>query len=266
MPAYLGNLGSLFAVECEAAAVEATSGYTFESSLEGTRKAQFRHRRPRGWEIEMGLSSSTETANVRALDAGEFGIGPFVWCTEEAQATNMLTPEQSTCDPSTLYTSGVTVGGPLDLGADGIAGRKFVNATPGNAFYFDDQKIPVRPSQPVTASAYLVGAGAGIRIAWYDAAGTFLTSTTGAGAGVAGSAKRVSHTATPPAAAASALVVAVNASEGARPALTWTSSLAAWAPGGGCPKAVVSKLENAPAVLGETQSYGQVKFTVTEVG
>ncbi|WP_115790043.1 hypothetical protein [Arthrobacter silvisoli] len=266
MPAYLGNFGALIAIECETATVEAATGYTFETSLEGRRRAQSRRRRPRSWELDMGLSSSTETANVRALDAGEFGIGPFVWCTEEAQVTNMLTPEQSTCDPSTIFTSGVTGTGPLDLGADGKAGRTFTNPVPATPFYFGSTKVAVLPGVQVTASAYLVGAGAQIRIGFYDAAGTLISTTTGTGTGIAGVATRVKHSAVPPSNAASALVLAVNATIGARPALTWTTAIAAWAPGGGCPKAVVSKLENSARLLGNTQSYGQVKFTVTEVG
>lgn len=267
MPAYLGNLGALFAVECEAATDEAESRYTFEVSLEGKRRGQYRASRPRTWEVDMGLSSSEETANLRALDAGEYGPGPFAWISEEAQATNALIPEVSTCGPAAAAAASVSVAGPLALAGGGVSGRSLLNSNTSVAMNFGSVKTPVLPGQPVTGSAWVVGSGSKVALLWYDAAGALIPgSPTSAASGIGGSSTRLSVTATPPAGAASCILSATSASNAARPALTWSAAPAAWAPGSGCPKAVVSKLANTPVVLGTTTSHTQVQFTITEVG
>jgi hypothetical protein len=186
-----------------------------------------------------------------------------------APVINLLTPDQSTCDPGTIFDSGIIAAGPLSLGGGDWAGRSFANQTPSEAFYFGGQGAPVIPGVPVTASAYLVGAGAQIRIAWEDSAGSFISSTTGPAQGVAGSAKRVWHTATPPVAAAAATVVADGASQAARPALTWTSELLEWGPGEGCPKAIVDELGRTARSASSTVDGwrgSDITFRIREVG
>lgn len=267
MPAYLGKAGALFPVECEAATVEAETTYSFEVTLEGKRKGQHRKGRPRAWTVDMGLSTSEETADIRALDAGEFGPGPFLWISEEAQATNALLPEIATCGPSAAVGSTVTVSGPLALPGAGAAGRSLFNSEPAQPLDFGSVKSPVIPGQQVTASAWLVGTGAKLTIRWYDAGGTLLTGTpTSAGTGVGTGATRLFVTGTPPATAAFCLLRATAATRAARPALTWSAGLAAWAPGGGCAAAVVSKLDNSPTILGAARSHSRVNFTITELG
>lgn len=267
MPAYLGTPGALFPVECEAATVEAETTYSFDTTLEGKRKGQYRKGRPRTWSVDMGLSSSEEVANIRAMDAGEYGPGPFLWISEEAQATNALLPEVATCGPAAAVGPTITVAGPLVLPNVGVSGRALTNSDPATAFDFGAVKSPVIPGQPVTASAWLVGAGAKLTIRWYDAAGTLLGGTaTSTASGVGASATRLSVTATPAAGAAFCLLRATGTTRAARPALTWSAGLAAWAPGGGCSAAVVSKLDNAPVILGTTRSHSRVNFTITELG
>ncbi|WP_159702491.1 hypothetical protein [Arthrobacter sp. 18067] len=267
MPAYLGIPGALFPVECEAATVEAETTYSFDTTLEGKRKGQYRKGRPRTWSVDMGLSSSEETADVRALDAGEYGPGPFLWISEEAQATNALLPEVATCGPAAAFGSTITVAGALTLPGVGVAGRSLFNSNPALVMDFGTVKSPVIPGQQFTASAWLVGAGAKITLRWYDAAGTLLAGTvTSAGSGVGSVATRLSVTGTAPASAALCLLRATGATRAARPALTWSAGLAAWAPGGGCAAAVVSKLENSPVILGAARSHSGVTFTITEVG
>lgn len=267
MPAYLGTPGALFAVECEEATAKAETTYTFDTTLEGRRKGQYRKGRPRTWSVDMGLSSSEETADVRALDAGEYGPGPFLWISEEAQATNALTPEVSTCGPAAAAGPTVTVGGPLGLAGGGTAGRSLLNSSASAVLDFGAVKSPVIPGQQVTASAWLVGDGARLTVLWYDAAGALLAgSPVSAAAGTGAAATRLSVTATPPAAAAFCLLRATGTTRAARPALTWSAALATWAPGSGCAAAVISKLENAAVVLGPARSHTRVTFTVTELG
>lgn len=267
MAAYLGKPGALFPVECETASGEAETAYSFETTLEGRRKGQYRAGRPRTWSVDMGLSSSEETANLRALDAGEYGPGPFAWISEEAQATNALTPEISTCGPAAAVNPTVTVAGPLALAGGGVSGRSLLNSNPAAVLDFGAVKSPVVPGQQVTASAWLLGDGARLTVLWYDAAGALLAgSPVSAGTGTGTAAGRLSVTATPPAAAASCLLRATLAVKAARPALTWSAAPADWAPGGGCAAAVVSKLDNAAVILGPARSHTRVTFTITELG
>jgi hypothetical protein len=127
----------------------------------------------------------------------------------------------------------------------------------------------VLPGQKVTASAYLVGAGAAVRIIWLDSAGAFISNSTGTAGGVTGTAKRLSVTATAPTNAASAQVQAISATQGARPALTWTDQLFEWSDGQGCPKAVISGLDRQLVLALRDPLYGRyadASFTITEVG
>lgn len=270
MTVYLGIPGRLVELKCPSdQATPADDVFTFERTLEGRVKAQARKLSRRRWSVSISTATPAEVGALAGFAGGEWGRGPFVWVSTDAPVTNMLTPEQSLCDPSTLNTSGVTATGPLDLGADGWAGRSFTNPTPATAFNFGSQYAPVIQGQKVTISAYLVGAGAQMRIRWVDANGDFLAFTTGPAQGVAGVAKRCSHTGMPPAGAAQAQVQALNASQGARPALTWTDEMFDWSDGHGCPKAVISGLDRRLVLALRTPGYGRyadASFTITEVG
>ena len=270
MSAYLGTPGRMVALKCPAGQVlSRDSTFTFERTLEGRVKAQAKALSRRQWSVQVSTATPAEVGALAGVAGGEWGRGPFVWVSADAPVTNMLTPEQSLCDPSTLYTAGVIAGGPLNLGADGWAGRSFLNPTPATAFYFGQQGAPVIPGQSVTASAYVVGAGAQVRIRWADANDSFISFSTGSAVGVAGSARRASVTAIVPAGAALAEVQALNATQGARPALTWTDEMFDWSDGQGCPKAVISGLDRKLILALRTPGYGRyadASFTITEVG
>lgn len=270
MSVYLGTPGRLIELHCAAdQALPGDDVFTFERTLEGRVKAQARPLSRRLWKVQVSTVTPRNLGALAAFAGGEWGRGPFIWVSEDAPVTNLLTPEQSTCDPSTIYTAGVTATGPLNLGSDGWAGRTFTNSTPSTTFYFGSQGAPVIPGQKVTASAYLVGAGAAVQIRWADAAGTFLSFSTGPASGVTGVAKRLALTATVPANAALAQVQAVNAAQGARPALTWTETPFEWSDGQGCPKAVISGLDRQLILALRTPGYGRysdASFTITEVG
>lgn len=270
MTVYLGIPGRLVALKCPSdQGTPADDVFSFERTLEGRVKAQARRLSRRRWSVSVATATPSEVGALAAFASGEWGRGPFVWVSADAPVTNMLTPEQSLCDPSTLYTAGVTATGPLNLGADGWAGRSFSNPTPATAFYFGQQSAPVMPGQQVTASAYVVGAGAQVRIRWVDANNSFISFSTSTADGVAGVARRVSVTAMPPAGAALAGVQAINATQGARPALTWTDALFEWSDGQGCPKAVIHGLDRSLVLALRTPGYGRYAdagFTITEVG
>ena len=266
MPAYLGQPGRLVPIRCQSAPVKRADRYTAETTLEGAVKVQRSPGARRSWEVGLGLATAAQIAALWGFDDGEWGNGPFVWVSPEAQVSNLLTPAQASCDKSTLYTAGVLAGGPMSLGADGDAGRSFLNPDPAVTFRFGGQAAPVIPGRTVTASAYLIGAGAKIQIRWEDAAGTYISTSTSGAQGTAGAPVRAYLTSTPPANAAIAYVNALSTSQAARPALTWTDTLVPYGPGGGCPKAIVDAVERDPRVLTDTRYRASAQFTVTEVG
>lgn len=270
MTVYLGNRGRLVKLPyASSQSLALSESMTLSTTLEGRVKAQARPRRNREWSMTAERYLAQAQGALAAFFNGEWGNGPFVWVSADAPVTNMLTPAQSSCDPSTLYTAGVIAGAPLDLGADGWAGRSFLNPDPATTFRFGGQGAPVLPKQKVTASAYVVGAGAKVQIRWEDAAGVYISTTTSTAQGLAGTPVRAFITATAPDNAALAYVNALSASQAARPALTWTAALFDWADGQGCPKAIIRpagrELKQAhvdPAGL----RAADMSFTITEVG
>lgn len=240
--AYLGTLGRLVELRgINSQQVEAEDRYTFQTTLEGKVVGQVRRVGRRSWEL--GTKATTRAEDLAAIMSfanGEWGDGPFVFVSADAPFTNMLSPAAASCDPDALNPgSGTAAGaaGPL-LTPDGWAGRSYSNNGAGTVF-FGTEKVPVLQGLPVTAAAHLLGAGAIARIAWYDAAGGDLGSTSSAVPATAGTVTRSWVTAAPPAGAVSAMIGAVNATAMARASITWTPELRKWADGQGCPKAVL---------------------------
>ena len=270
MSVYLGIPGRLVELKCPSdQATPADDVFTFERTLEGRVKAQARRLARRRWSVAVSTATPADVGALAGFAGGEWGRGPFVWVSADAPVTNMLTPEQSLCDASTLYTAGVIAAGPLNLGADGWAGRSFLNPDPSTTFRFGGQGAPVIPGQKVTASAYVVGAGARLQIRWEDASGAYVANSTSPVQGIAGSAVRAYLTATAPDNAALAYIQALSTSQAARPALTWTDTLFEWSDGQGCPKAVISGLDRRLVLALRTPGYGRyadASFTITEVG
>jgi hypothetical protein len=115
----------------------------------------------------------------------------------------------------------------------------------------------------------VLGAGAAVRLSWFDGNGLFISTTTGVAVGSAGTVARATVTATPPPNAGSCQLAALNTVQAARPALTWTDRAYDWADGQGCPQAVI----HAPSrslVMASTDPrggrYSNISYTVQEVG
>lgn len=266
MTVYLGALGRMVELyTTPSATVVAEERYSFTTTLEGRRKAQVRPVGRRTWTWSAGFADASEQGAVMSFANGEWGNGPFVFVPADAPLTNLLSPEQASCDPSEINTSGVTAAGPL-LTADGWAGRSYFNPSPAVNLAFGGGQSPVLPGRPLTASAYLVGAGSKVGVSFWDSAGLFISSSLSTASGVAGAVTRLWATATPPANAVGARVFATNASQGARPALTWTDKLVSWADGQGCTKAVVHAASRALEHSGHNGTFSNISFTVTEVG
>lgn len=271
--AYLGTLGRLVELKCPAEqSVSVSDGTTFEETLEGVIQAQVRPIAVRRqWGIGISTVTPRDAASLLAFALGEWGRGPFVWVSADAPVTNLLSPDVSVCGESAVLGATVSQAGPLVL-PDGVAGRSLFNSNTAQNLYFGTATTPVMPGQPVTASAYLVGAGARMGVNFHDASGAYISNAFGSADGVAGSAKRLSVTvpaASVPANAASVAPFGGTATYGTRPAVTWTDQLFDWQPGEGCTKAVLTGLSKDVVLALRDPSHGRYanfSFAITEVG
>lgn len=266
MPVYLGSLGRLVKLPYVGSQqVQAEERYNFSSTLEGKRKAQVKPKGPRTWDLSADHYRPNEHSLLSQFANGAWGNGPFVFVSADAPVSNMLTPAAASCDPALVNGATNSAGGPM-LTPDGWAGRSYMNSDPAKLLWFGTGHTPVIPGMRVTVSAYLLGNGAAVRIYFYDATGVSLPSSTSTVSATAGTVVRSHVTREPPPGAVSCRVLAVNAIQGTRPAITWTPTLLDWADGQGCEKAVVHGVtrDQVLAVAGNT--YSNLSFTVSEVG
>lgn len=272
MSIYLGQLGRMIELKCpssqQLAVEDATS---FKSTLEGRRIAQVSPAAGRrSWQCQLSdASTPTQIAAVMSFINREWGPGPFVFVSADAPALNLLPPETASCDPALITNPAITEGGPMLLLGEDFAGRSYFNSTPSVNLSFTATSTPVIPGTKVTASAYLRGAGAQCFVSFWDEAGTFVQSFGSPADGVGGGTRRLSVTATVPAGAVRCAVYGVNATRGARPALTWTDTLMDWADGQGCPKVVIHGASRDLVMASRDPRggrYSNLSFTVSEVG
>lgn len=270
MSTYIGTLGRLIQLRrVRTQDVEYWDGRTFQRTLEGRMRVQAKGVRNRAWSLSMDLATPADLANVQALLEGEFGRGPFIFVPPNAPTTNMLMPDVSTCGPSAVMSTAVSIVGPLQLPDGAWAGRSLNNPTPSPTLRFGPDTTPVIPGSTVTASAYLVGAGAKVGIQFFNAAGAVISQSVSAQSGIAGVATRLALTLTVPVLAVACTIYATATTQAARPALTWTDEVYAWGIGAGCSKAIpygfssgLSKVMSKP----QAATLSSLKFTVQEVG
>lgn len=269
MSVYLGSLGRLVELSyVSSQSVETSDRFTFEQSLEGRVLAQARPSARRKWSLSGSRYLAQDQGTLMSFINGEWGYGPFMWVSSDAQVTNMLTPEQASCDPLLVSGASNTVGGPM-LTPDGWAGRSYTNSDSSRLLWLGVQHTPVLPGKPVTVSAYLLGANARVRLYFYDAAGVNIENHLSTVAASSGSVRRSHVTAIAPADAVSCRVLGIDAVQGCRPAVTWTPSLFDWADGQGCHRAVVhgaSKDVQSAHYDPRGHRAANISFTVTEVG
>lgn len=273
MSAYLGMLGRLVPIYSNPTMdVSGDEAYAFTKTLEGRVKAQVRPVSRRSWELSARAASPTDVGTLNGFASGEWGMGPFVWVAPGAASVNLLTPEVARCGPQAVFSPTVSRAGPMSLGVDGWAGSSLTTSDPTATLWVGATKapVPVIPGQPVTASAYMLGAGAKVRLHWYMGDGSLASQVvTSSGSGMAGTPQRLHVTAIPPAGAVSCTMSTTRALQIARPAITWTDKLFPWGDGQGCLNAVVSSIGStvqAASLRDPGSNYSDMKFTITEVG
>lgn len=271
MSVYIGTLGRLVELPyVTSASVTPADRYTFKGTLEGRVRGQAKPVGRRVWSLSASRYLAQAQGNLMSFINGEWGHGPFVWVSSDAPVTNMLTPDVSACGPSALYSTAFTIGGPMVLGGGQVAGRSVISATGSGFCFFGEDRVPVIPGRPVTGSAWVLGAGAKVRLTWYGADNLSIGSTVvSAASGSAAAPVRLAVTATPPAGAVGCLVSVSGARQAARPAVTWTGRVFDWADGAGCPKAIVhgaSKDIQSAHLDPNGFRAADMGFTITEVG
>lgn len=274
---YLGTLGRMIGIKCPASQQFTNADrYSFETTLEGRVKAQARPIGRRVWEL--GHSDATtpaDTAILQDFANGAWGIGPFLFLPAEAPVTNLLTPavaegRESQPTPSNVLATNpeyaVIAGGPVLLADGGWAPASLTVNPAHGVITFNLGIIPVLDGVTVSGTAWVKGAGASVRLYWYDANGTYMQVTPAAGGGVGDRFTRLSVSAKPPAGAAGVRIGVTQAVAATRPALTWTDSPQPWANGRGCEKAVLHNASNTLTLAVPGRVYESGSFTVTEVG
>lgn len=270
MSAFLGTLGRLIPIYSNPSMdVTGIPERFFQTTLEGRVKAQVRPVGRRLWSLSAAYASPGELAALMDFATGVWGNGPFVWVSPTAPAINLLTPGIASCGPEASQNAAITVGGPVLLPDGTWVGRSLVNSNTAIQMWFGPATIPVVVGSPVTASAYVLGAGAQVTLQFFDMAGAVLSTHDSPAAGVAGTLTRLSVTATPPVGSASCRIIARLTAQAVRPAITWTSQVMEWGPGEGCDKAIVESASRE-ALTGSTNIYGRrdsnLSFTIKEVG
>lgn len=260
---YLGTLGRMIPIySTPSAQLETEERYSFRPTLEGRRKAQARPIGRRTWGLNAQFADPREHSLLAQFASGAWGAGPFVFVPADAPHTNLLTPAVASLDPSEVTG---TQGGPVQLPDGSWAPRTVLGDGVGNVL-FGSTRSPVPPSGPVSAGAWVQGAGASVRLNWYDSSGAFVGSAIST---VTSSSGWVWSTisATPPAGAAGVIVSANKSSRATRPTLVWGSSTpSGWSDGQGCAKAVVSAMSRDQVLAVRGNTFSNVSFTVTEVG
>lgn len=272
MSIYLGQIGRMVELKCPSSQQLSMGGEpTFEDTLEGMRIPQvspFIGRRT--WQNQLSdASTPQEVSAVMSFVNREWGVGPFVFVSADAPVVNLLTPAQSSCDlaAGTATVNGNFFTGPMQT-PDGWAGRSIGNESPEKLLYFGAEFIPALPGQAVTASAYVQGTGAAVRVYFYDASSAIVGSAVTGGAGTAGEVIRSVVTALPPAGAVSCRIFAINAVAACRPAMTWTDQALPWADGQGCMKAIIHGASRDLVMASRDPRggrYSNLSFTVSEV-
>ncbi|WP_152666723.1 hypothetical protein [Arthrobacter sp. YC-RL1] len=269
---YLGTPGRMVGIKCPSSqSVDHEDRYTFEPTLEGKLKGQARPVGRRKWSLQTSAATTPgEVAALMGFVNGDWGAGPFTFVSADAPITNLLSPAATSGQYGPLVTN-LLAGGPVDLGADGWAARSVRSLAPtefgnGQEILLGTDFTPVRQGVAVTGSAWVKRAGGRVRLYWYGPDSTVPLGSTTSSATATSTWSRVSVTGLPVAGAVRCRLVAFEVEHATRPAITWSEGVLDYADGQGCQKAVVHAAARSLTMAVPARIYGDLSFTVTEVG
>lgn len=161
MAGYIGELGRMHKILWPTP-VKVTNPTRYEVQSAPSRRWAFvsspASARRREWSLEV-TGTNAETAELAQLVAGAFGDGPWVFISDEAAVTNVLTPEES-------MLSGVANAG----AADGVGGVGARSRTGGGPIAIAEA-CPCIPGEPVTVTVDMSGAAGVLVVQPVNAAG-----------------------------------------------------------------------------------------------
>jgi len=276
MSAYLGPVGMLTRLKCASQlTIDDADPVTYSESLGRIRYAQVHApgRTLRSWQVQLSDGTPTEMVSyVDQLSRGLAGPGPWVYYSETAAASNILTPQESAAPPS--YT-GQMGGGSVavrDRSVPDWDGRVLSTVTQTSSSLVPvGGRVPVPDATPLTASAYLTAqAGVSPRLVLreYDPQGTMLNEHRVTGPTDAGL-HRVHLTITTDPRTVTVQLATSGALRTAAPAISLTDRLVPWTRGQGCRAAMVSRLAESVTLAAPGEPNGTLSafsFTITEVG
>lgn len=270
---YLGSLSRMVGVACPSEQrVASADRFSFQTTLEGRVKAQFRPGGRRAWDLRLPRTSSPlEVSKLTDFTSGVWGPGPFRFVSAEAATTNLLPPEVARMDIGESQSGLFSDGGPWAvLGdllpkswvSDGSVAAFFGLASSGSGL------VPVIPGRSVMGAVTVLGDDAYAHVQFFDDQGGSLGRVNSSVRASAGSAVRSWVAGIAPEGSAYCRLYASNAVRLARPQVTWTEGPVDWADGRGCVRAVVlgGQSELVRANQGpNNRTLEGVSFTVQEV-
>jgi hypothetical protein len=194
------------------------------------------------------------------------GVPPWIWVTDAAARTNVLTPEQSLLLPGTWSGTGVVEAGQVVASDGAVAVRSVAHVTAGQVeFVLRDganDRPPAVSGVAVTWSLYVKGSG-NLQLQFVDYAGSVLSTQNVAY--TTATVQRVSMTRTPPAGTARVRLWVTGILQAAMPSLSWTAAAVPWALGAGCTRATVDGFGDS-RVPASSGVFSDFDFVVREVG
>ena len=161
MAGYIGELGRMYKILWPTP-VKVTNPTRYDVQSAPARRWAFvsspASARRREWSLEV-TGTNAETAELAQLVAGAFGDGPWVFISDEAAVTNVLTPAES-------MLSGVANAGAAD-GAGGAGARSRTGGGPITIA----EACPCIPGEPVTVTVDMAGAAGVLVVQPVNAAG-----------------------------------------------------------------------------------------------
>ncbi|MEX3600482.1 hypothetical protein [Kocuria carniphila] len=260
--AYLGVPGDMFLfAQLRGSQSVATSRETsYKKTLGGRLRAQVSPQVLREWSCEMPVSAPADSARLRALASGLYGLGPFAWVPVAATASNVLSLGASM--PG--HTHRTWTGNAVPTGVWRVPGVGLVRHSliaEGSSVTFRD--APVHHEFPVTGSVYLTGGQLALEV--FDAAGVPVGH--GSAAAVGTDLMRVSVTLTDlPEGATSARMTVTGAQQVGLPAVSWTPKPCEWVPGAGSNSVFVEGFDADLVLVDNWQGLREaISFTVKEL-
>lgn len=268
---WIGHPGALYHVHGVVSpyGIEEESEPVLTKSLGGGVRARTpRARAHRAWKVDIPDVFPQDVANLRTLLTAT--MGPYVFVDPWAQKTNLLTPEESVLSSVAAPAEGLAYGG----GGWRLVGLpdQWVPVTRSNpsAGVVRVGHAPVPPawaSRTVTASCWLAGTDAQVRMDWLDGSGNRITPSA-FGSQVSGmdGLRRSVASGMPPWGCESVQITALNAEVLAQAAVTWTDAPTPWDVGNGVQRVIISGLSRSISRASDAYRMHDLSFTVTEVG